>query len=583
MIRKIGEFADPAWESRFLRDVHDRMFWVVLGPWLAGSLIVLVSIYQAYLRIGPSPELLLVGSVRLALVAAVVAACYSARGGFDHRSYRIAAAAVLLGLVLFNVTAVLSGSSDWDRIARATIIELFLIGLSLMIFPREALVGLACIWLAHMALGFLGFAQSRADLFNNLLLITLAAIVSAVIVWRFSLSERRAFVDRCELTEARREADRSNQAKTRFLANMSHEIRTPMTGMLGMLDVALDEPLPDAQRARIAAARSSAWSLLAILNDVLDSSKIEAEGVSLEEAPFDPAQLLREVQTIFASRAADKGLTFHTELDGLPPALHGDAARLRQVIVNLVGNAVKFTTAGSVRLFASFRAAAGNAGRLRVEVTDDGIGIPRLAQSSLFQRFSQADASTTRRFGGTGLGLSISREIIEAMDGRIGLRSLEGVGSTFWLEIPSRLATAALQAPPQVAEAAAATRGLKLLVAEDNVINQKIIDAYLRKAGHEPVMVANGREALEAAQREAFDLILMDMQMPVLDGLGATRALRALDGPAAEVPIVALTAETMEGDRERLLAAGLDDYVAKPIDRDELFRSIARAAGSPRS
>ncbi len=574
MINSLGHFADPAWETRFLSDVRHRMFWVVLGPWMAGTLIIAISVYQAYLRIGFGLEWTLVTGIRLALIAAIFAAFLASRRGFDNRSFKLAAIAVLVGLVLFNVTAVLSGASDWDRIARATIIQLFLIGLSLMILPREAFLGLAAIWLVHMVLGVSGYAENRVDLFNNFLLITLAAIVGATIVWRFSLSERRAFVDRTQLKEARLDAERSNEAKSRFLANMSHEIRTPMTGILGMLDVALDEPLPAAQRERISQARSSAQGLLAILNDVLDYSKIEAEGITLEAAPLNPTQLLQETHTLFESRAVDKGLQLSLHLEPLPTALLGDAARLRQVLTNLVGNAVKFTSAGRVQIAASWHAAEKGTGRLRVEVIDEGVGISRAAQAKLFQRFNQADVSTTRRFGGTGLGLSISKELIDAMGGRIGVTSSEGAGSTFWVDVPLTVT----DRPESVSQGETAPQGrtLKLLIAEDNSVNQKIIDAYLRKAGHEPVIVANGQEAVDTAQRQSFDLILMDMQMPVLDGLGAARALRDIDGPVAKVPIVALTAETMEGDRERLLAAGLDDYVPKPIDRRELLATIAR-------
>ena len=578
MISADGRFADPEMERAFRADVHNRNFWLVVGPWLAGSLIVAFSIVQAYLRLGINAEFLGVLAIRGLLIVGIFSAAALSRRSFEGRARQLALLAVLVGLILFNVTAVTSGASDWDRIARASIIELFLIGLSLMTLPREAFVGLLGVWFFHMGLGVVGYANDPVAFLNNLLLVSLAAIVSGVIVWRFSLSERQAFQNRRELEAARAAAEKSNQAKSRFLANMSHEIRTPMTGVLGMLDVALDAELPDEQRRQIEDARNSANSLLGILNDVLDYSKIESEGIHLVSDDFDPRELVNEVQTMFRSRAEQKGIELIVDADCLPPMLHADASRLRQVVVNLTGNAVKFTDTGSVRVSASWRdePPGQTATRhFRLEVADEGIGISDAAQSGLFERFKQADASTTRRYGGSGLGLSISREIIEAMDGEIGVVSREGQGSTFWFEVPC--VTASSSAERELSDDQDSPQlKLKLLVAEDNPVNQQIVKAFLKKAGHELVLVEDGVAAVEQVQKEHFDLVLMDMQMPRLDGIGATRAIRALAGPAASLPIIALTAESMQGDRERLLASGLDGYVSKPIDRQLLMASIAQ-------
>jgi CheY-like chemotaxis protein len=285
-----------------------------------------------------------------------------------------------------------------------------------------------------------------------------------------------------------------------------------------------------------------------------------------------------EVRTMFRSRAEQKGIDLIVDTDCLPPMLHADASRLRQVVVNLTGNAVKFTDTGSVRLSATWREdvqGLANTGHLRIEVADDGIGISDANQSGLFERFKQADASTTRRYGGSGLGLSISREIVEAMDGEIGVISSEGDGSIFWFEVACVTASSASERE-RLGEGEPPQHSLKLLVAEDNPVNQQIVSSFLKKAGHELVLVEDGEAAVEQVQKEPFDLVLMDMQMPRLDGIGATRAIRALDGPVASLPIIALTAESMHGDRERLLASGLDGYVSKPIDRKQLMVSIAQ-------
>ena len=583
MIRADGRFADQALERAFRADIHDRNFWVVIGPWLAGTFIVAFSIVQAYLRLGVNPEFLAVAAIRVLLIFAIVCAFVFSRRSLEGRAYQASALAVLIGLVLFNVTAVVSGASDWDRIARATIIELFLIGLSLMTLPREALIGLLTVWLCHMGMGVVGYATGPVSFLNNLLLVTLAGVVSGVIVWRFSLSERHAFLNRRELEQARAAAEKSNQAKARFLANMSHEIRTPMTGVLGMLDVALDAELAEPQRQQIQDARNSANSLLSILNDVLDFSKIESEGITLSEGDFDPREMMEQVETMFRSRATEKGIDLRLDAADLPASLHADSSRLRQVVVNLAGNAVKFTSHGAVQLVARWvedrdtpqNPAQNASGVLHIEVSDDGIGISKSNQAKLFERFTQADASTTRRFGGTGLGLSISKEIIETMRGRIGVNSTEGSGSTFWFEVPCRQATSAVATEPTCSDVTT-EQPLKLLVAEDSPVNQKIVSAFLKKAGHELVLVDDGEAAVEQVQQEHFDLVLMDMQMPKLDGVGAAHAIRALDGPAARLPIIALTAESMQGDRERLLASGMDGYVSKPIDRKFLIATIAQ-------
>ena len=378
-----------------------------------------------------------------------------------------------------------------------------------------------------------------------------------------------------QLDRARADAEAASLAKTRFLATMSHEIRTPMNGVLGMLEVAMRANLDTIVRDQIGTARDSAASLLQILNDILDLSKIEAGQMPIEHISFSPRQEIDKVISVFESQATQKGLRLERVIGPeIPQWIVGDPTRFRQVFINLVGNAFKFTQAGGVRVFASYWTDAGS-GRLRIEVKDTGIGIDEEARVRLFTRFSQADASTTRRFGGTGLGLAISRELVLAMGGQIGVDSMPKRGSTFWFELPACEGEAPAGQETRK-QASGAARPLRILVAEDNLVNQKVLSALLAPTGHELDFVSDGARAVAAVEVDAFDLVLMDVHMPVMDGLTATRKIRSLSGPAAALPIIALTANAMVGDREVYLAAGMNDYVSKPIRIDDLLAAIAR-------
>jgi sensor domain CHASE-containing protein/CheY-like chemotaxis protein len=393
-----------------------------------------------------------------------------------------------------------------------------------------------------------------------------------------------------ELNAKRLEAESATVAKSQFLATMSHEIRTPMSGVLGMLDLLLNSPLAPEQRSRAELARTSAQSLLSILNDILDFSKLEANQVAMAEENVAIGPLVAEVAALMSAGAQQKGLTLTTRIaPSVPDSIVTDAGRLRQVLVNLVSNAVKFTERGRIEIRVDY-AATGSEGRLEVEVEDTGVGIPRAARAQLFQRFVQADSSPTRRSGGTGLGLAISRQLVERMGGRIEVESTEGEGSLFRFSIRTRpgaepVATvAAAPAPvPSVPAPQSASPGLRILLAEDNQTNQLIVQAFVGMAGHEMTIVENGRAAVEAVQSERFDLVLMDVQMPEMDGPSAARAIRALPGPVSRIPIIALTANAMSGDREKYLAVGMTDYVSKPVDMATLHAAIARAVQSPAS
>lgn len=381
-----------------------------------------------------------------------------------------------------------------------------------------------------------------------------------------------------DLDAARRVAEQASDAKSQFLAMMSHELRTPMTGVMGMVDLLMGTPLSGEQRGYVQTLGASAGILLTILDDVLDFSKIEAGQLQMETIAFDLRRTVADVIQLFAGRAAEKRVRLTADIPaGAPSVVCGDPTRLRQVLFNLVGNAIKFTAAGSVKVrLADARDEEGERVLLRFEVTDSGMGMTEEQRSRLFEAFVQADTTTTRRFGGTGLGLAICKRLVEAMDGEIGVSSAPGKGSLFHFTV--RLGRCRAELPPTEPERAvpaAAARRARVLLAEDNEVNRLMVVRMLERLGHRVDAVEDGRAAVEAARRGGYDLILMDMQMPVLDGASATREIRALPGPAGRVPIAALTADVVSGNRERYLQAGLDGYFTKPIDWNALAGAIA--------
>ena len=372
-----------------------------------------------------------------------------------------------------------------------------------------------------------------------------------------------------ELLEAQRAAEAASEAKAAFLANMSHEIRTPMNGVMGVMHLLKAENLSEDGRSMLEEALSCGQMLAELLNDVIDFSKIEAGRLELACEPLDPRSLAEGVVRLLRPQADGKGLSLTLEADPRLGWVNADPVRLRQALFNLVGNAVKFTEDGSVVL----RCASPSPGLLRFEVIDTGVGIPAEAQARIFQRFNQGDASTTRKFGGSGLGLSITTKLAELMGGAVGFTSRGGVGSTFWLEVaaaPAAAITASVEPVGLVLE------GLHLLVVEDNPTNRMIATKLLESLGASVTTAADGYLGVEAAERGGFDLILMDVQMPGIDGLEAARRIRALGGAAARTPIVALTANVLAHQRQAYLDAGMDGVVGKPISPEILLREIAR-------
>jgi signal transduction histidine kinase len=420
-------------------------------------------------------------------------------------------------------------------------------------------------------------------------------------MYRLNRQIQRQAQERIALAEehaARVAAERASQAKSQFVANLSHELRTPMNAIIGMTDLSLGESLSPLVREYLLTVKSNARLLLELLNELLDFSKLEAGKFVLDSRPFGLREMLADVARNFGFRAAEKGLQLGCRVDeAVPEGLLGDELRLRQVLINLLSNAVKFTEAGSIRVVVALDLQTPAEAYLRFSVEDTGIGIPPGDQERIFAPFMQVDASTTRRHGGTGLGLTIASDLIRAMGGRLAVRSEPGQGSVFYFSIS--LAKPPAQALPRggaPAEATAVERRraaaavdssarsdgrplpqraeeLRVLLVEDVPTNQLVIRRVLEKRGHQVQVAHNGREALVQVQASEFDLILMDVQMPEMDGYQATAAIREMPG-WSRVPIVALTAHAMPGDRERCVAAGMDAYLTKPIDAKELIQVV---------
>ena len=398
-----------------------------------------------------------------------------------------------------------------------------------------------------------------------------------------------------QLGMAKDEAEAANRMKSEFLATMSHEVRTPMNGVLGTLALVLDSTLTEDQRRLLGLAKGSAESLLVIINDILDLSKIEAGRMEIAPVPFRLRQTCEEMYALLLVRANEKRLALKFDVaHDVPEWLVGDAGRVRQVLFNLAGNAIKFTERGSVTLAVTVSSLDAADATLHVEVRDTGIGIDDETQSRLFQKFVQADASMTRRYGGTGLGLAISKNLIELMGGTLGLRSAPGSGSTFFFEIklPIGAAPAALEPVQTVgASASAAARASyaggttvgprRVLVVDDNPVNLTVASAMLKKFGHTVDLARDGGEAVAKARTRPYDAIFMDLQMPVMDGAAATAAIRGREGPNVATPIIALTANAMESDRARSIDAGMNDHLTKPISPEALRAAVERWCPAP--
>lgn len=373
-----------------------------------------------------------------------------------------------------------------------------------------------------------------------------------------------------ELDAKRREAEDASKAKNEFVALISHEIRTPMNGVIGMLEVLLRSPLSPEQKEHASIARHSARDLLYLLDDVIDISSLEARRIAIENNPFRPSDIVESVVALFRGRAEAKGVALRSAVSPDVPAwVDGDARRIRQVITNLVSNAIKFTESGTIEISASY-----SSGELSVSIHDTGIGLTNDVLAEIFLPFYQVDSSDTRSVGGAGLGLSICRHLIELMGGTIGVDSVPGKGSRFWFSLPLTEAE-----PPQVVRSAEeeAMRPMRILIAEDNIAMQKILTALLNELGHTISIVETGADAVTAVAAGDFDVVLMDVMMPVMNGPTAARKIRELGGRPGDIPIIGLTANALAGDRERYIAAGMTDCLSKPVDVAALFSALRHA------
>lgn len=380
-----------------------------------------------------------------------------------------------------------------------------------------------------------------------------------------------------EMSEALQLAQQATRLKSEFLANMSHELRTPMNGVLGMADVLLTTTLTDEQREYAQIIHTSASSLMTLLSEILDLSRIEAGKIELESVPFDLRQIVTEACNLFSARAASKKLALSTSFDAQTPSqVIGDVARIRQVLNNLIDNAIKFTERGAIQIQVTCGGIVNGLAKLHFAVEDTGVGIPLDKQEIIFEKFEQVDSSITRKWGGTGLGLAICREFIQLMGGKIGVRSAPQAGSRFWfmLDLP------ATQVDFQELELNADEdrfhlHGTRVLVVEDNEVNQVVISRMLENLGCQVELASTGKQAVEKTSQSDYALVLMDVNLPEIDGFEATRQIRLREDKAKHLPIVAVTAHAMRGDRQRCLSAGMDDYMSKPIDIANIAKAVS--------
>ena len=585
-LRLHQSFSSPDYERRFIAFYTD--FYYRYAQWmLALGVVLLLGDFVVDLLAYPQATANVYRLEACVPVLVVVLACSFIPRVRLYWEVVMSASIVAIAFMLFRILLAVDaghgqGLVSWVGILNFTILELYVFVIIGVRF-KHALVSGTLIFLGFEFAMVVGLRDRLQDAVYLTYHVGTMFLVAAGIGWWREFLLRKDFVARTVIEEASTAARQSSDAKSLFLANMSHEIRTPLNGILGMANLMRRSGASAEQTRQLDTIAASGRHLLGVINDVLDLAKIESGKLVLDEKDFALADLLHGVVAVTEHSIRDKGLALQIDVEGLPDSLHGDATRLSQALVNYLGNALKFTERGGIRLRGRVLEDTGTGYVLKFEVTDTGIGMTAEEQARIFQAFEQADNSTSRRYGGTGLGLSITRRIAGLMGGEVGVCSTPGEGSTFWLTARlgrAQHAMAPAAAADQLLESAETLlrrehSGKYILLAEDEPINQEVARELLCETGLVVEIADNGQQALMMAGNRIYSLILMDMQMPEMDGLAATAAIRQLP-QCGGIPILAMTANAFTEDRDKCLAAGMNDFITKPVEPEVLFSTLLK-------